>query len=263
MTLTNTPSNLVNLAPLGYSKYFITEYGEIYSVTTNREPGKLKPFIDRGGYENYSLWGDDGVRRTVRSHRLVAMMFIPNPYNLPQVNHKDKNPHNNHVSNLEWVTNSENQRHAVINCREHRVATMYEVHYICRLLQAGYPEQKVAEIVGISPYTVFDILYGRSYTKISQQYCFPKRSKDVRNRPQYPEVAKYVEPALPRNAPGLVRPMGRPCHLPEDQVRVICDYLEAHWSDIDIAKELNVSPNTVARIRARLQYDEVTQDYSF
>lgn len=45
-------------------------------------------------------------------HRLTALAFIPNPNNLPQVNHKDGNKRNNCVSNLEWVSNSQNQLHA-------------------------------------------------------------------------------------------------------------------------------------------------------
>lgn len=45
-------------------------------------------------------------------HREVALAFIPNPYNLPEVNHIDGDKHNNHVSNLEWVTHQQNVQHS-------------------------------------------------------------------------------------------------------------------------------------------------------
>ena len=49
--------------------------------------------------------------KNVRVHRLVAAAFIDNPQNKPLVNHKDSNRLNNRVSNLEWVTHTENMRH--------------------------------------------------------------------------------------------------------------------------------------------------------
>lgn len=68
---------------------------------------KLKTRIDKDGYEVVSIY-IDGKCKNCFMHRLVAEAFIPNPDNLPQVNHKDENKQNNHVENLEWCTVSYN-----------------------------------------------------------------------------------------------------------------------------------------------------------
>jgi len=55
----------------------------------------------------------NGRKHTKKAHRYVAIKFIENPNNLPQVNHIDGNKKNNHVSNLEWCDGKHNQQHAV------------------------------------------------------------------------------------------------------------------------------------------------------
>lgn len=64
------------------------------------------------GYHKVQLY-KDGKSKMFYVHRLVAMSFIPNPDNKPQINHKDGNKDNNTIDNLEWVTSKENLRHAV------------------------------------------------------------------------------------------------------------------------------------------------------
>lgn len=71
----------------------------------------LKPIAKQTGYIQLGL-SKNGKIECGLMHRLVAQAFIPNPENKPQVNHIDGNPANNHVSNLEWCTVSENGLHA-------------------------------------------------------------------------------------------------------------------------------------------------------
>jgi len=73
---------------------------------------ELKTQIDRNGYVRARL-SHSNKKITIRMHREVAIVFIPNPENKPQVNHKDGNKQNNSVSNLEWCDNSQNQIHAI------------------------------------------------------------------------------------------------------------------------------------------------------
>lgn len=61
----------------------------------------------------------EGKDKTIKIHRLAAEAFVPNLYNLPQVNHKDGNKKNNKAENLEWVSNSSNQKHAYKNGLRH------------------------------------------------------------------------------------------------------------------------------------------------
>jgi hypothetical protein len=64
----------------------------------------LKGYKDQEGYLVYRICDNNGKVFTKKGHRLVAEAFIPNPDNLPFINHKDENRQNNNVDNLEWCT---------------------------------------------------------------------------------------------------------------------------------------------------------------
>lgn len=75
-----------------------------------RRPIKLQ--LDSRGLYVFVNLNKNGKNKRVLVHRLVAEAFIPNPDNLPEVHHKDNNPHNNHVRNLEWCTHQVNLAHS-------------------------------------------------------------------------------------------------------------------------------------------------------
>ena len=104
---------------VGYeNEYQINQFGEIRTLKDSPKLKKydvLKPQISkRNGYV-YQMLYKNGKEKLLRVHRLVAMAFLPNSNNLPQVNHKDGNKQNNSVDNLEWCEQSDNMKHAYKN----------------------------------------------------------------------------------------------------------------------------------------------------
>ena len=80
-----------------HPSYFISNFGRVFSKKSNKV--MKNRVVSKKGYQQITL---DNSQLLV--HRLVAQAFIPNPNNLPCVNHKDENPGNNDVRNLEWCT---------------------------------------------------------------------------------------------------------------------------------------------------------------
>lgn len=104
--------------------YYADTDGNIYSkdrIISMKNPNKktntnitfikkgicLKPHKKKNGYYVVTLC-KNGKKEEVLVHRIIAQTFLPNPKNLPEVNHKDENPENNKLSNLEWCTRNYN-----------------------------------------------------------------------------------------------------------------------------------------------------------
>lgn len=96
--------------------YEISNLGKIrslYYITHNTFYNRIrvmKPQNNGTGYLKVQLY-KNGKKEAYLIHRLVASVFIPNPENLPQVNHKDENKLNNNVENLEWCTHLYNHHY--------------------------------------------------------------------------------------------------------------------------------------------------------
>ena len=94
--------------------YQVSSMGNIKSFSKKKNGKNLIPQKNKKGYYQILLYKNKKPY-TKKIHRIVAKAFIPNPDNLPQVNHIDGNKINNCMNNLEWCTNSENQIHAYKN----------------------------------------------------------------------------------------------------------------------------------------------------
>ena len=86
-------------------------------VLNKKQTAPLKPSFNTKGYAIINLH-EHGKITGIAIHRMVAETFIPNPENKPQINHIDGNKTNNSVNNLEWVTQSENMKHATLTLNQ-------------------------------------------------------------------------------------------------------------------------------------------------
>lgn len=107
-------------------KYEISNWGNVRTVDRYAKvcgggmrfiKGEMrKPIVCSNGYLELQA-SVNGKRKIFMIHRLVAQYFIPNPNDYPEVNHKDENPKNNHVDNLEWCTPKYNCNYGTRNQR--------------------------------------------------------------------------------------------------------------------------------------------------
>ena len=117
------------------NNYEASEDGEIREIKNKKIVSQWK---DKDGYFLATL-----SNRLYRVHRLIALTFISNPEQLPVVNHKNFDKSDNHISNLEWVSYSENAKHSYTG--NHRDASVKEWAKKVQPLAAKVSKTKVAQ----------------------------------------------------------------------------------------------------------------------
>ena len=108
---------------VGYENlYKVSNLGNVMSFW-GKTPKLLKLKKDNSGYLRIELHICKRTRKCFLVHRLVAQAFLPNPNNYPVINHKDENPLNNNVNNLEWCTQKYNCNYGTVRERLSRSLT--------------------------------------------------------------------------------------------------------------------------------------------
>lgn len=152
----------------GFSNYRIYRNGRIYSEFIHRY---ITPTEDSGHYLQNTIVDDKGNRKTIKTHRLVAMAFLPNPENLPDVNHKDFNRKNNNVNNLEWCTKQYNTQYtAKYNLGNNKDSYMKlsplveeQVLLIPTLLNYGFSVKLISKLYKVGHITIRNIITGKTW----------------------------------------------------------------------------------------------------
>lgn len=151
-----------------YSHYRIYNNGKIYSEFVNRF---ITPTLDSSGYLQNTLVNDSGNRKTIKTHRLVAMAFLPNPNNYPDINHKDFNRKNNSIDNLEWCTEKYNTRYTRDNHLEYNSNSYMMLSPLSRemvlliptLLNYGFSIKLIAKLYNVGHITIRNIVSGKTW----------------------------------------------------------------------------------------------------
>lgn len=219
------------------SRYIIRSNGDVFN--------KEKSIVMAGGkdsddYHIVSL-SMNGKKFTKKIHRLVAEAFIPNPNNLPEVNHLDGNKWNNNLSNLEWSNTYDNVHHA---CKTNlRKSTLKEedVIKICELLESGKRISGISRLMNLNSSLISRIKTKSIWREITSKYDFSKYS--------FSRASKGSS-----NGNSVIT---------EDIANKVCMYLEMKESPTEISVILGIPRNIVYRIKNRETWKHVSSNYKF
>ena len=243
------------------TRYAVSKNGTVLSTNYNNTHTwkELKLQTDKDGYKTVHLH-INGKTINCRVHRLVAYSFIPLPKryaklgltrNDLEVNHKNGDKSNNHISNLEWCTTKENIIHAELNnLRKHKSGidhpmvkyTNLQIRQVCYLFEKNELSMKqISDKTGVDIHTVFDIKNNGRWSSISKNYNLDNYNVKGDRRTNCP-LRKYDIKLIHK----------------------ICSMIEKGDKTMkEISYECGVSDGLVQHIKYRSLYSDISKNYNF
>ena len=210
----------------GYEgEYQVSTKGNIKSFKKYKEGAILKPKKD--GKDRYLMicLSNNGSQKYYLIHRLVAQAFIQNPNNKEEVNHIDGNKKNNNVENLEWVTHSENIRHAFENNLTDTEIGVYIVDvFTGNIIKHTKSITLASDFTGISLETIRDIMNDKNGT--GKQFIFIRDDvKDLQYEIDKKLKRTYIVQMIDKNTNKVIREFTTPLDAKEKlNVKSQCIY---------------------------------------
>lgn len=202
-------SNFINLSDLWKplyinnikTNYVISKYGNIFNINRNH---LMTPYLSNSGYKVVKITIPGiNISKNYFLHRLIAQTFIPNPKNLPYINHIDANKLNNNINNLEWCTPEHNVHEAIrlnlMNYKyddEHHGSKLSseEVENIIIEYLNGKEPKEIYKEKGLNKNLVNQIIRGVSYKKITSKYNLHGKNRRSRFIDEYkPKIFNLLD----------------------------------------------------------------------
>lgn len=160
-----------------FERYEVSNTGKVRSLNFNRtgKTKELKQTKINSGYLQVQLWKKGSEKsKYCLVHRLVAEVFIPNPNNLPEVNHIDENKENNSVENLEWLSHPKNIIHGtgVERCAKAKYKCVKATNIKTGEVIIFDSIKKASEETGASKTVIINICKKKEHSKTSHGYTF-------------------------------------------------------------------------------------------
>lgn len=158
-----------------YPEYEISNKGRIkYPIRKGIKPYKMR--ITEGGNsaDGYKTFGlkNENETKNIGIHRLVALLFIPNPNNYNIVNHRDGDKSNNKFNNLEWCSRSQNTKHAYDNDLISGKRKIYQLDVNNKIIKEWDTIKDAYETLGLSRTAINSVLSGKNKTSGGYYWCY-------------------------------------------------------------------------------------------